>query len=92
MTVAAKQSLRGPALRRAGPCLRCDDVRLLAKRTAPAFDRPALLRANRLFGGNERIMSTPLNDLPPPVWREGLDALRATFGLEREGHCFTTRS
>ena len=88
MTVAGKQSLRGPALRRSGPRLRSGDLRLLAKGTAPAFDRPALLNANRLFGGNEWIMSTPLNDRPPPAWRDGLNALRATFGLEREGHCF----
>ncbi len=90
MKFAGKQSLRGPALRRADLRLRGGDVRLLAKRTAPTFDRPALLQANRLFGGNEGIMSTPLNDLPSPAWREGLHALRATFGLEREGHCFKT--
>lgn len=89
MIVAGKQSLRGPALRRTGPRLQRVDFARLAQRPAPAFDVAVLLKASRLFGGNERIMSTPLNDLPPPSWQEGLGALRSTFGLEREEHCFT---
>lgn len=89
MSIAGKQSLRGPALRRTGPGLQGSDIARLTKRAAPAFDTVALLKAGRLFGGNEQILSTQLNDLPPPVWQEGLGALRYTFGLQRKGHCFT---
>lgn len=90
MTIAGKQSLRGPALRRTGPRLKPGAFAQLARHPVQPFDMAALLRASRLFGGNERIISSPLNNLPPPSWQDGLGALRATFGLEREGHCFTT--
>ncbi|WP_146215361.1 PD-(D/E)XK nuclease family protein [Blastomonas natatoria] len=65
------------------------DIARLAGHASPAYDGAALARAVRLFGGNERMLSTPLNALPPPSPTQGRAALSRLFGLDRPGHCFT---
>jgi len=87
--VAERQSRRGPALRPRGPRVAPSDIARLAGRAAPVYHGAALARAVRLFGGNERMLATPLNALPPPLPVQGGAALSRLFGLDRPGHCFT---